>query len=412
MITKFPKLNLTSLYYTFFEGLSKGGSHVLLIAIAAFISEDIYIKIMVLISFEALITMMYVSYYADVLYSFKKKRNKEFLTVVYDVSIIQILIFILLYVVFKNSFDNYFNYQGMSLFIVIFLNGLFSNIIRFYSVCFQLEIKHKQALIYKSLPFFLSFLFCLILFYMLEDKILGFFLGKCVGLSLFFSYIFYKNNDFRNIFQSKFHHFLSLIKRVKFSFAIAIFGWLAGLGFLNFAKIASTNSEEILLVGLIFNIYSILQLFANGINQVYVPHLKQLSLSDRNAQKNYTAKTHYIYILLTLFFVFVFSLIILFKQTIIKFLPISDVLLDGNIFLLALIFFINSFQWVSTPYLMILDKYKNYLSAKLVLNITAWTLIIILATLNFTNILLFYFLIQIFDSIGIFLYVKKILANE
>lgn len=400
------KFNLTSLYYTIFEGLSKGGTHLLLILIATVISNELYVKIMLFVAFEALITMLYLSYYADVLFSFKKNRSKTFLSVIYDTAIFQFILFILIYLIFKNKIDNYFSYNKVVVFVLLFINGFYTNIIRFYSVSFQLEIKHTNALVYKSIPFLLSFLFSLLFFFFMEDKVLGFFLGKSVGLSFFFFFIFFKNKDYDKIFKSKLLFFFALIKRIKYSLAIAIFGWLAGLGFLNFVKLYLNNQESILILGLIFNFYSILQLFSNGINQVYIPKLKLLAQTNPISLKSYSKKTHLYYIVLSLLFTIICALLITFKSFILHFFPTFNVLLDGNIFFIILIFFLNSFQWISTPYLIIFDMYKEFLYVKLILNLFAWILIFVFVRIGFNDALLYYLLIQIFDSFGLYIFVK------
>ena len=118
--SKFIGLN-----YTVFEALSKGGSQLLLIIIASIIDKQLYLKIMLLISFEALITMFYLSYYADILYSFRKNRSKQAISNALDTSILQYLVLILIYLIFKES-KYYFNYNLDILIFILCGNGLIS----------------------------------------------------------------------------------------------------------------------------------------------------------------------------------------------------------------------------------------------------------------------------------------------
>lgn len=407
------KLNFTSLYYTIFEGLSKGGNQLLLILIASIINQVLYINIMLLISLEALVTMLFFSYYSDVLYSLKKNRSYQYTSNIYDVSILQFIFFGLIYYMFKANIDAYFNYNLNILFFIIIGNALFVNLIRYYSVCYQINLKHTSALIYKSIPFFLSFVFCLSFFFFFKDKILAFFLGKFVGLSIFFFYVFIKQKDYKKLFKSRLILFWILFKRVKYSFAIAMYGWAAGLGFLNFAKIYSGNEKYLLILGLMFNFFSILQLFANGINQVYLPKLKILLLDSLDIARRYSKKIFMVYFLLCIIFSICVSIVIFFRGSVIDRIPnVEPLLTNGVAYLVILLFLVNSFQWVTSPYLIVLDRYKQYLIVKILLNKSAWLLIIIsIFVFKFNNFLIFFFLIQIFDCIGISLFIRNKIIN-
>jgi hypothetical protein len=402
--SKFIGLN-----YTVFEALSKGGSQLLLIIIASIIDKQLYLKIMLLISFEALITMFYLSYYADILYSFRKNRSKQAISNALDTSILQYLVLILIYLIFKEKVNTYFNYNLDILIFILCGNGLISNIIRFYSVSFQIDLKHSKAILFKSIPFFSSFICSVGLFFLMKDKVLAFFLGKFIGMLFFFIYILIKEEGYKLMFNFNKYYFGMTFKRAKYSFVISFLGWSSNLGFLNFAKMYSNSSTELLLLGLILNIFTLLLLFSNGINQVYVPQLRIKLKSSLSIANKFSKRVHALYFILSVIFSFLITFILFFRSHLIQYLPNLEDLFKGNyLYLIVLLFFINSFHWIATPYLMILDKYKNYFNIIVLLNLISWILIlIILFIFGFNNFLFFYFLIKIFDSIGIYLYVKK-----
>lgn len=364
---------------------------------------------MLLISFEAFITMFYLSYYSDILYSFRKNRSEQAIANALDTSFFQYIIFILIYIVFREKINEYFNYNLDLLIFILCANGLISNIIRFYSVSFQIELKHSKAIMYKSIPFFSSFVCSVTLFFLMDDKILAFFLGKFVGMLFFFIYILIVEEGYKLIFRFNKHYFGMTFKRAKYSFVIAFLGWASNLGFLNFAKIYSKSSSDILLLGLMLNLLTLLLLFSNGINQVYVPQLKlKISTSLKLAQ-NYSKRVHFLYFILSIVFSCFIVIILIFKNQLISYLPNLREIFNGSyLHLITLLFFINSFHWIASPYLMILDKYKNYFNIIVALNIISWVFILVLLFIfGLNNFLFYYFVIKIIDSIGIYLYVKK-----
>lgn len=411
---KFNREFLTSVSYTIFEGLSKGGTHLLLLAVATLISKDLYLRLLLLVSAEALMTMALISYYTDVLFSFKKNRSDKFLPSVVDISIIQYILFIGLYFIFKKTIDDYYKYDLTYVFFLIIGNGFFTNIIKYYSVSYQLMLDHKQAIFYKSIPFFLSFVCCLVVFFLSDDKILGFFLGKFIGLLLFYIYILIKTKHHRLFFTSNKIYSHSFFQRAKYSFAIALVGWLAGLGFVNISNLFSQDKTQVLALALIFNISSVLQLFSNGINQVYVPKLKTIAKDSLTKAKKYSTKILSVFFLITLFFTIIFLIAILFNNFIIRYLPNLAILLTGKFYIMIIPFnfLLNSLQWVYAPYLIVLDEYKFYLTLKIILNVIFWAIIFyLLMIVNYSNFILFLVLLQAIDSIGIYFLVKKKLTS-
>ena len=406
-LKKIKLKSLSSIYYTIFEGLSKGGSYLLLLIIASAISDDLYIKILILMSFEAIITMLYFSYNSSVLYALKDNKIELYFNYSLKSSITQIIIFYIIYLSFKDFIDSYFEYNLSFLIIVLLGNGFLVNIIRQYSVLFQLELKHSKAIFYKSIPFFVSFLFTLILFFLLDDKIMAFFLGKFVGLLLFLLYIFYNEKGFLIKHKFSWTTFNFFFNRVKYSSLVAILGWASGLGFLNFVKFYSKNERDLLVLGLILNLFVILQMVANGINQVYAPKLKVIYLESKQKGISYLKKTHLVYFFLSVSLVVLVSITLIWKDLLIYYFKNIEVIFDnGNLYVVIMIFFISSFWWVASPFFMILDLFKTFFKLNVSLNIIAWLLIVLLYNLGFNNFILYFLIIKLSVSIGTYFYLK------
>ncbi|WP_326984845.1 hypothetical protein VUJ46_10060 [Chryseobacterium sp. MYb264] len=407
------KLNFTSIYYTIFEGLAKGGNQLLLVIIATFINKELYLKLMLLISLEALITMSFFSYYVDVLYSYKKNKIKTLFSGFFDFSIIQILLYIGIYFLFQKQINQYYNYNLHYVILFIIGNAFVTTIVNYISVSLQISANHKLAIQYKSIPFFLSFVFCIVFFLTFDDKVLAFFLGKFSGISIFFIFFFIKNKLYKNIFKFKSIHFISLLKRVKYSMIIAFIGWGTGLGFLNFSKIYSGSEQQLLALGLLLNMFSMIQLLSNGINQVYVPKLKELLAQSMADARTYTKSIKFMYIKVAGGLLVLALLLLIVRNLIPGILPKIDNTFIYSLCFVILVFFLNIFQWISAPYLMILDKYKYYFFLKLSSNAVSWILMLSLIYLfHMNNFIIFYFIIQLINSFTVYYFVNvKYLKN-
>ena len=306
----------------------------------------------------------------------------------------------------------YFSYNISFLIFILLGNGFLSNIIREYSILFQLKLNHSKAIFYKSVPFFVSFILTIALLYLLNDKILAFFLGKFIGLFLFFIFIFFteKINQYKYKFSwVKFNFFF---KRVKYSSLIAILGWASGLGFLNFVKLYSKNEIELMVLGLILNLFVILQMVANGINQVYAPKLKIIYSNSKEKGMAYFKKTHFNYFILSIVLFFLIYIVVGWKDFFSFYFPnIESLFYDGNLYFIVIIFFISTFSWVSSPLFMILDLFKILFNINILFNIIAWLLIAVLFNLGFKNFIIYYIIIKFFVSFGTYLYSRLMILN-
>ncbi len=78
------------LYNTFLyfisEGISKGGSYLLLLFVGIFLDNELYLKLFLLLSLEVVITMTYISYYSEIMLSYninEKDFKKDFFNASY-----------------------------------------------------------------------------------------------------------------------------------------------------------------------------------------------------------------------------------------------------------------------------------------------------------------------------------------
>lgn len=410
MLTKL--ISKTSIYYTIFESLSKGGNYVLLMAIAFLIDSDLYVKIILLLSFEALITMLYFSYNSDVLFALSQNKKERYIAYSYDTSIIQcVLLFVILFAL-KTYISRYFEYDVTYILIFIIGNGALSNIFRFQSLSFQIDHQHNQALKFKSIPFFLSFIFCLILILLCKDKVLAFFVGKFIGYLLFFLYVIFYENIKANFFSTSLLMLSFMLRRAKYSFLIAFLGWGTSLGFMNYAKLTDKNNTYLITLGLLINMFSILLVFANGINQVVAPNLRSMLRINKEEAVSYIRRIHLLYFSITIILVVLIA-IIKSSFSVLTFLTpeIEHFLSTNYLYILPVIFFAASFSWISGPIYVILDKFKQYSNNMVALNILGWMVIILLSYFDLTNIIFEFVLIRTIIPIGLSILLNRNILN-
>lgn len=407
MFAKLKSLNLTSIYYTLFEGLSRGGNQLLLIFVASFLSKTLYFNLMLLVSLESLLTMFFLSYYVDVLYSYKEHRVKSLFSAFIDFSFLQLLLFISLFYLFRSDISTFYNYDLTLLILPILGNGFISNVLSNISVAAQIQLNHKKALLYKSLPFFFSFIICLVFFILLEDKIFAFFFGRFLGLFLFFIFIIFNDKLISTLFKFNLRVFLSLFKRIKYSFIIAMISWLFGLGFLNFAKLYTTDKDSLALLAMMISLFAVLQLLANGVNQVYVPNLKKYMSNSVTAAFNYSKRVSKDYVKIGVFLACIIGVIYLVKGLLISIFPSLQPLIFESLLFVIILFFVNIFQWIATPFFMISNKYKTlfWLKFNFAL-ISIFCVGFLFFVFNLDNFIFYYLLVQTVNCLGVFIYFK------
>lgn len=353
-----------SMLYTIAEGASKGGFHLLLLLIAIFIESEIYLLLILLLGLEALFKLLFVSFFGNVLYKLIDLfSSRNIFTSVLLLSFLQFVLYSLLIVIFREQLSRYYGYYKYIVFIIICANAFISNLFVYYSTLLQLRGLHSSAIKSRSIPFFLSFVTALIGFSLIDDKVLGFFLGKFLGFLGFFLVFFVKKLVFN------FKMFLALGPiinamgiRTLYSFMVAFLGWLSSLGFMYIAKIWSSN-QDLVKLGYIITFYNVLFLFGYGINQVYSPKIKSLiTTSGIHAAFKIKTKTLNVFILISavlLIFVFVGNLIFPYVSIFYdNFQNLDDILSVG--YLSVFIFMANALNWIVTPFFFSLDRFKYY----------------------------------------------------
>ena len=397
-----------SLLYILFEGFSKGGSYLLLLFIANFFSNEMYISLMTLLSFETLLKMFFVSYYGEALYKLQNiyPKNRLFPSYIALV-IVQVLLIALLIITAHSLLFHYFGHGNLLTYFAILINAILFNSFRLNSSYSQIQENHRTAIIYRSLPFFSAFAFSLLFVWLFNDKILGFFLGKSVGFFLF-QLVVRRRQTFSLRLSFNKAIISDILKRSVYLFSNAWLGWVTGIGFINVAKIISKNDLQVAKMGYALNIYSILLLAGYGINQVYGPRLKKLiETNSLEAGIEFSKKIQFLFIGIVLFGSLSFiGLDIIFNYFSIDLSIVPNFVDFWNVVPAAIaVFFFSSFAWIANPYYYILDRYKEFF------RITFWgfiaSFIIAIITATKFKILIAYIILIAIKSVVIYLWILR-----
>lgn len=402
---------LRSLSYIFFEGVSRGGNYFLLLFFASFLTKELYLTLFLLISFEIIVSMFYTSYYGGILYALDVNCNKTrdaFFRVMYTSSFLLLVIYSLAFLMFKGVFFEYFNKSSILLFLLIFLNGFLANVYNLNSVYCQLKGNHRKAIFFRSAPFFMSLLLIVICVSIFDDKILFFFVGKSLGLFLFYIFYFIKGSTIKNFISFRkedISYFLKLFQKIKYSFIIVIIGWASGFGFPNFVKIFGSKNQAYEL-GLLLNLVVVLQFLSYGINQVYSPKLKSINKSKKERML-LSKKYHFMYVKLTMFILLALGLLFILNLLISDYTDVFQKWI--NIAPLAIVvFFISTFHWISQPFYFIYNKFKELYRVKLYTTIFSWAIIFLLVMLfKFNNFVVLYFILITFSLVVPYINLKR-----
>lgn len=383
--------------YFIFEGISKGGNYLLLLFIASFLSEALYIKIFLLLSLEIVLTMLYISYYGEVLYGYNLNKvsfRKLFFSSMYLFSSFQFLVFSVLYALFfANIFAEYYEYENKWVILLILFNGFLVNIIRLYATYFQLMEEHKKAIFFRSVPFAFTFVIVLLFFLLGQDKVLSFFLGKMLGLLLFVLFAFIREESIKIFYFSKetFIFCRNIFKKSKYAFVIGVLGWLSGMGFPYFVKVFG-NENDTLLLGYIINIFVLIQFISFGINQVYSPRLKKLYDLSFGRTFSLSRKYHIVYMCIVCFLLIIWKLVDVLLNIFVNEQVLQKLTIWIDVFPYALlVFFFNTFHWITTPYYYIRNEFKKLFMINILSNIIGWLAIfMMLKMFKLNNFILFY----------------------
>jgi len=399
-----------SILYMLFEGLSKGGSQLILLYVAYSLPSTTYLIFMLLISLETFLPILYVSNYNEVLYTIKDRYSQSNIySTILTITFLSCILFLFIILLTKSYLYQYFEYEILLTYLAIPINVFFFIFFKFLSLYQQLDGDHGKAIYFKSMPFFFSFLGALAGVLSLDDPVVGFFVGKTIGYFFAFLYLQLKQNLFFVDFRIDGTFLKEYLNRSKFLVSITLFGWLGSYGLLNIGKIVSTH-EKVVEYGYMINLFSIFLMLANGINQVYSPKVKQLYSDNRGAAYSFSKKILLVYFFIAVCAYFTYQLILYINNDLnildTKSLDIFTVMPYA-----ILVFWIGSFKYISDVYIYITDTYKKFTKSLFVIEIFSLSLAIYLLNGYNVSLLNAYLVIIIARSSFTFMYTKKLLRR-
>lgn len=392
---------LNSIKYVVVSGASKGFNYVLLLYLAIGAYTQQYIIILLLLSLEQMLSLLLPLNNPNIIYS-KSISNYDLITnKLISNSLVLVLIYVILFILFKNFIYDYFGVGSFFTFICIIINVSINSYLVYLTNYYKLIEKHQTALLIQGL-LLISFISILVSVLIFENKIMAFFIGKAIGLGLVLIII-----TMLNLNLSKFSFaFLNKkeLKKMSNLLSVSVLGWLSGLGFMNIAKIYAT-SDELLKIGYILNICNVFLLISIGINSVYNPLIKKY-LTQNNINKALKIKTN---TLLTYLSIAVFSFILYFIAS--NFIDVASNSKIETIFSVVpyaiLIFLFSTFQSVIHPFYLITDRFKkfNYIN---IVSYVFWVIVIIIfSLLGYREYIWFLVFIYFLKAALAYLYAKK-----
>lgn len=368
-----PRLKtlLISLAYVIFEGLSKGGTTLIFLFSASYLSASEYVNLLSLYSLEGLFITLSPSYYTDVLFKIRDNfSSTEAQKNIFAVSLIIFAISLVCIFLFQSQLVDFYSSSLLvfvSIIFIVFLRLYFQNV----SVNFQIDENHKTAIIYKALPFFLSFLFSLLGFIYFENyRIQGFFVGRMLGFGV--SYVIYIFVSRQFVFLNSQFSFNTKFLRefLPKSLALTIQGiavWFMGYGSLNLYRhwfSVDINQQ----IALILNIWSVFLLFSNGINSVFYPKFRVAFNQNFTTAKQLYNKYSVLYFILWLTFVILYFISFIFEDFVVEFrLEKYFQVMPYVLF----IFFAQIFQYISVPFYYSFDKFRHLAFINIVASVAA-----------------------------------------
>ncbi len=187
--------------------------------------------------------------------------------------------------------------------------------------------------------------------------IFGFFLAKFLAFSAIGLWLVL-SGDFRPKFNIKTKIFKEVFRYSSTLWINVFVGWLMGYGALNLTKLFLEDSYSFAL-GRMINLWMVLLLIANGINNVYLPILKRKYKEDYQLSLKFRNKVLLIFISLSLI-----GVTLSFFAT--RLWPHDDLKLAPFVFI---ILFAQGFQYVSSPFYFLADKFRKYVYVNLICGI-------------------------------------------
>lgn len=392
---------LNSLKYIIVSGASKGLNYLVLLYFAVGIYENQYVVILLLLSFEQLLSLLLPLNNSSIIYSKTILNYNTITNKLISSSLLMVCIYLLLFLFFQSYFYNYFGSNNIIVFLCIFLSMIINGYIVYLTNYYKLIEKHNKALIIQSL-FFISFISIMIFVFLIENKILAFFLGKTIGLVIVLLFLKLLKLDlvkFKLIFLEKNEY-----KKILNLFSVSVLGWISGLGFMNLAKIYA-SPENLITIGYILNIWNVFLLLSTGINAVYHPLVKKYIIQNRlDKAKVVKVKTFFIYLSIT-FLVYITYFLI---DTLAIFKEYEKINAVFSVIPYTLLLFLFSiFYYVTHPFYLANDKFGIFNSLNIFSHALWFLLVIILSFFGYENYIWFLVFLYFLKSITLFIYAEK-----
>jgi len=389
-----------SILYFLLEGLSRGGIQFFLLFISYYYGENIYVTLMLLVSLETLIPLFFPTNYIDALLPLLKKYSEQEITSNFFVfNFIFFVVFGLVFIVFIQQLQEYYNYDNTYVYFLILINVFLVRWLYFSAFMKQMEEKHINAIRIKGIPFILSLGLAILFVFLFEDKIFGFFVGKTLGLFIFYVYILLKTNI---TFSMNYKFLIDFSARSKYLVLIGLLGWATGYGFLNIAHTFYTETDT-KNFAYILNLYMIFLMVIFGGMQVIRP--KILKLVNTNAAsiqlKTFYIKTMLLYsgVAILGFGIFMFIQILSLPSS------VGNMLQNGNYAIL--LFLLVAAESTARLFVYAKDDIKNFTQKIVSVELIGWLLVLILLYAQETKMFLIYFTLVTIRTLYVIYYTYK-----
>lgn len=382
----------TTLKYIFVEAISKGIPQIILLFLALYMSQDFYATFILIFAIESLLVLLYPSHYVEVLYKLHNKQNEsETFSTIFTVNIfILIILLFFTYLLSVHMFE-FYQYSNIIVYYSIIISSFLTSLFRFKIVQNQINNMHNIALKILLISFSLSNIVILFLLFFIEDSIFAYFIGKTIGLSLFFLYFLYK---FQLQFRINIRIILSYVTRIKYLFIYAFFSWIFGYGFTYISNLIGTKSD-VAEVGYLLNISMLFLLLANGINSVYSPKIRKVILDNIEAAYSLSSKFIFIYFML---FIISFILVLF-----INYLHVDQLeKFYYSTIVSVFVFLFSSPKYVYEVYIYVNDYFKQYTFGLMIVELTALVILILMNEILSIKILYLYLILVFSRSLYVY----------
>jgi len=336
--------------YIISEAISRGIPQLILVILALLMPKNDFAIFILIYGLESLIVLLLPSNYVEILYVLQKKRSQiRICNSILTANLIVTMALVLIYTIFMEKINYFYGYSNYIVFVFIIVSAFVNSFMRFYRVQLQILLEHATAIKNMLYSFGLSNV-CIVLFLLFfDDNIFAFFVGKAFGLIMYMGYLSYKEKFQFYISKSILVYFAI---RIKYLFLFAIYSWTFGYGFIYVIKIIGAP-DDVANIGYIITFSTPFLLLANGINQVYVPKLKQLLSINFLDGLLFSKKVMFLYIAI--------SVAIILATYLISFIDF-DVLNKYSMVILmsSIIFGLSTYKYVYEVYLYINDLFGTY----------------------------------------------------